>query len=251
MDGAEIDRWSGVADTWSELWGSFSDPARAAIIAATGIGAGTRVLDVGCGAGEFVAALERVDAAPAGIDPAPAMVQLARRRSPGTDIRDGDAEHLPWPDRSFDVVTAVNALQFAEDTVDALTEFTRVVVPGGFVAISNWAERARNDLDTIEQAVAAADDEDVRPDGDLRPAGGLESVLEEAGLEVVEAGLVAVPWEVPDEETLVRGVLMGEDPTTIERLAPVVVESAQPFRTPSGGYRLMNAFRYAVARTPR
>ena len=251
MDPSVADRWSGVAGTWSELWGSFSDPARTAIIAASGIGPETRVLDVGCGAGEFVQQAQRLGAVVAGVDPAPAMVELARRRSPDADIRGGDAEHLPWPDRSFDVVTAVNALQFAEDTVDALTEFTRVVVPGGFVAISNWAERARNDLDTIEQAVAAADDEDVRPDGDLRPAGGLEAVLEEAGLEVVEAALVAVPWEVPDEEALVRGVLMGEDPPTIERLAPVVIESAQPFRTPSGGYRLMNAFRYAVARTPR
>lgn len=251
MDGAEADRWSGVADTWSELWGSFSEPARAAIIFATGIRPGTRVLDVGSGAGQFVEQLERLGAVAAGIDPAPAMVNLAQRRVPGSDIRAGDAEHLPWPDRSFDVVTAVNALQFAEDTVDALTEFERVAVSGGFVAISNWAERARNDLDVIEQAIAAADGEDLRPDGDLRPAGGVEAVLAEAGLQVTESGLVATPWEVPDDETLVRGVLMGEDPTTIERLAPVVIDSAQPFRTASGGYRLMNAFRYAVARRPR
>jgi SAM-dependent methyltransferase len=250
MDGANADRWSGVADTWSELWGPFSAPARAAIIAATGIGVGTRVLDVGCGAGEFVAEMGRLGAVATGIDPARAMVELAKRRSPDADIRDGEAEHLPWPDASFDVVTAVNALQFAEDTIDALTEFARVTVPGGFIAISNWAERARNDLDTIEQAVAAADGEEVLPDGDLRPAGGIEAVLTEAGFEVVESGLVETPWEAPDDATLVRGVLMGEDPATIDRLAADVIDAARPFRTATGGYRLVNAFRYAVARTP-
>ncbi len=63
----------------------------------------------------------------------------------------------------------------------------------------------------------------------------------------MESGLVATPWEAADDFILVRGVPMGEDPATIDRLAPVALSAAAPFRTAGGGYRLMNAFRYGVA----
>lgn len=246
MDGAE--GWSEVAGIWAELWEPISLPAREAIIRATGVQPGTRVLDVGCGAGAFVAQLHALGAIADGIDPAPDMIELAQRRTPNADIRVGEAESLPWADASFEVVTAINALQFADDTMDALAEFARVLVPGGFVAIANWAEGSRNALDVVERAVAAADFSEVPPDGDLRQEGGLDAVLAEAGLTVTESGVVDTPWRLADDDELVRGILMGEDPPTVERLAPVVIQASAPFRTPDGGYLLRNAFRYAVAR---
>ena len=244
------DGWSALAGQWSELWAGSAAPAHEALIAASGIRRGSRVLDVGCGSGEFLRTLSDRGAVAAGIDPAAGMVALARMLAPLADVRVGEAERLPWPEAVFDVVTAVNALQFAEDTIDALAEFTRVLAPGGFVAVANWAEGARNDLDVIERAVAEADGEDVAPDGDLRVAGGLEAVFVEGGLTVVTAGTVAVPWQVPDDETLVRGVLLGEDPSVLRELAPVVLAAATPFRVAGGGYLLQNTYRFAVAATP-
>jgi SAM-dependent methyltransferase len=249
MDGADEDGWSGVAVEWAALWGSFSDPARLALIDGTGIGAGSRVLDVGCGSGEFLAMLHRLGAATAGTDPAPGMLELARRHSPGADIRSGTAEALPWPDASFDVVTAVNSLQFAHSTPDALAEAIRVTVPGGAIAVANWAEGALNDLNTIEAAVARADGEELPPDGELRRAGGLEGLFRDAGLELGATGLVEVPWDAPDDDTLVAGVLLGE-PAEREEFGRVVIAAAAPYRTASGGYRLVNRFRYAVGRLP-
>jgi SAM-dependent methyltransferase len=246
MDGADPDRWSAVAADWSELWGTFASPAWQAVADATGVGPGSRVLDVGCGSGELLASLAQLGAAPAGIDPAPGMVELARARVPEADVRLGSFEHLPWPDGSFDVVTAVNALQFADDTLNALAECVRVVRPGGRVAVANWAEGERNDLDRIEAAVANAAGEEPLPDGDLRQPGGLERLLGDGGLDVVAGGLVELPWEVPDDDTLVRGVLMGEDPATVAATAPTVLAAARPFRTATGGFRLVNAFRYGV-----
>lgn len=248
MDGA--DGWTDVADIWAELWEPISLPARDAIIAAAGIDPGTRVLDVGCGSGAFIAQLHALGALAAGVDPAPHMVELAQRRTPNADIRLGGAESLPWSDASFEVVTAVNALQFADDTMDALGEFARVAVQGGRIAIANWAEGSRNDLDVIERAVAASDDSELPPDGDLRHEGGLDALLVEAGFALVASGLVETPWSLADDDALVRGILMGEDPSTIDRLADVVIRSAHPFRTSDGGYLLRNAFRYAVARRP-
>jgi len=254
------DGWSSLAAQWSELWAASAAPAHEALIAASGIRSGSRVLDVGCGSGEFLRTLAEHGAVATGVDPAPGMVALARTLAPLADVRIAEAEDLPFADASFDVVTAVNALQFADDTVDALAEFARVLAPGGFVAVANWAEGARNDIDAIEAAVAAADDDgaggtggaddEAAPGDDLRAPGGLEAVMSEAGLVVVTAGLVSVPWFAPDDDALVRGVLLGEDPSLLRELAPVVLAAAAPFRTDGGGYRLNNAYRYAVARIP-
>ena len=240
-----MDRWSSVAQDWTSLWGGFVAPLWETVAKVTGAGAGSRVLDVGCGGGDLLAFFAARGAVTAGIDPAPGMVALARNRVPAADIRFGGAEELPWPDAHFDLVTSVNALQFAEDTLDALAGLARVTRPGGHVMVANWAEAARNDLDTLEEAVAAADGEEPAPDGDLRLPGGLEDLFADGGLDVVAAGLAELPWEVADDDGLVRAVLLGEDPA----MAPVVLAAARPFRTAGGGYRLVNAFRYAVART--
>lgn len=173
-----------------------------------------------------------------GIDPAPDVVDLARRS--GADVRVGGAEKLPWPEATFNLVTAFNSLQFAEDTDDALAEMVRVTLPGGCVAVANWAEAALNDLDAIERAL---NDGSSPPDGDLRLAGGLRDLLEDGGLFDVVEGLVAIPWEVPDDESLVSGILLGEDAD----LAGEVLAAAHPYRK-GGGFRLVNHFRYAVGR---
>jgi SAM-dependent methyltransferase len=244
VDGADAEAWSGVAAGWAELWGSFPTPAQDVLIAECGIGPGTTVLDVGCGSGEFLARLRAVGAQPVGADPAPRMVTAA---SVHADVVLADAERLPFDDGRFDAVTAVNALQFADDARAALSEFARVLAPGGRVGVANWAEAARNDIDAIERAVAAALGDEQLPDGPLRPAGGLEEAMTDAALEVVSAGIVDVPWRAPDEVTLVRGILLGEDAATMAELHHVVVEAAAPFRTSQGGYVLRNAFRWVVA----
>ncbi len=250
MDGAEADGWSAVAEGWAELWGRFAEPAWAVVLDAAALSPGARVLDVGCGSGDLLAHLDQRGLATAGIDPAAGMVALARDRVPAADIRSGGAEDLPWPDEIFDLVTAVNALQFADDTDDALAQLVRVATPGGAVAVVNWAGSDLNDLDTIEAALAEASGEDPRPDGDLRAAGALDRLLAAGGLEVVSSGLVEVPWDAPDDDTLLRGVLLGEDPETLAELAPTVIAAANGFRTPAGGYHLLNHFRYAVGRKP-
>jgi SAM-dependent methyltransferase len=250
MDGADPDRWSAIAEGWAELWGGYARPAWRAILDASGAGPGTRILDVGCGSGDLLGYAAARDLTVAGIDPAPGMVEHARARLPTADIRLGAAEQLPWPEGHFDLAVSVNALQFAEDTLDALAEMARVVTPAGHVAIANWAEGAQNDLNTIEDAVAHAAGEDPLPDGELRQPGGLERLLTESGLEVVTAGLVTLPWHADGDDKLVRGVLLGEDEATMTARAPVVLAAARRYRTADGRYRLVNAFRYAVARRP-
>lgn len=204
------------------------------------------MLDVGCGSGELLADAALLGAEVVGVDPAPDMVALA---SAHARVELADAEELPFDAGAFDVVTAINALQMADDTTAALVEAARVTRTGGRVGIAIWAEGARNDLDVLERAIATALDDEPLPDGSLRPAGGLEAALAEAGLEVQDAGVVAVPWTAADDEALVRGVLLGEDASTISEVREAVLAAAARFRLPGGDYVLQNAFRWAVART--
>ncbi|MFC8597160.1 class I SAM-dependent methyltransferase [Isoptericola sp. NPDC057191] len=242
------DVWSAVADGWAELWGAVAAPVWGPLLTATGVGPGTRVLDVGCGTGELLERAARDGAEATGVDLAPAMVRHARERVPAATVRVGAAERLPFRAGVFDVILAVNALQLVEDAGAALAELVRVLAPGGRVGLAGWAEGARNDLDVVERAVAAAYEEDPPVDGPLRAPGGFETALRAAGLDVVGSGVTDVAWCPADADGLVRGVLLGEDPATQAELAPAVIAAAAPFRAAGGGYRLAGAFRWAVAR---
>lgn len=244
------DAWSAVADGWAELWGRFSDPARLALIDAAGIGPGSRVLDVGCGSGEFVALLQTLGVEAAGADPAAGMVGRARAAAPGADIRVAGIEALPWPAGAFDAVVAVNALQFADDVDAALAEAVRVTAAGGAIAVANWAEAALNDLDTVEAAVARAHGDEPGPDPDYRLPGVLAQLLRAAGLVDVVDGVVQTPWTAADDDALVRGALLGEDAEGLMAGAAVVLDAGRAFRRGDGSYRLENAFRWAVGRRP-
>ena len=232
--------WSELAGEWSELWGELGRPVWTAVAEGTGIQSGSRVLDAGCGSGEFLAYAAGLGAEVTGVDPAPGMVALARTRVARVELGDFDA----LPPGPFEVVTAFNALQFADDTDDALAALVAVTTPGGFVAIANWAERSLNDLDVLERAV---DEDEPSPDGELRLEGGLEELLTDGGLELVASGVVAVPWELANGDALVRAVLLGEDASVQRELAPAVLAAAEPFRR-GDGYRLLNHFRYAIGR---
>lgn len=82
--------------------------------------------------------------------------------------------------------------------------------------------------------------------GDLRQPDGLVKLFTRCHLEIVAAGDVEIPLVAPDDDILVRAVLLGEDPTTDLNKASIFLDVAQPFRTRSGSYLLINAFRYAI-----
>ncbi|MET0435506.1 MAG: class I SAM-dependent methyltransferase [Cellulomonas sp.] len=245
------DPWTALADDWAAAWGGFADPARAALLDASGVAAGTRLLDVGCGTGELLADAASRGAAVAGADVAPGMVARARRAAPAADVREADAEDLPWPGAAFDVVTAVNVLHLADDPAAAVAEAARVLAPGGVLAVCGWAERDRCELDVVEAALAADDGEEPGPEGPLRREAAVRAVLTGAGLAVERVALVDVPWSAPDADALVRGLLLGEDAAGLAGRGPVVVAAADPFRRADGSYRFRNAFRLALARRPR
>jgi SAM-dependent methyltransferase len=244
------DPWSALAGDWAALWGSFADPARRALLAATGAGPGTRVLDLGCGSGELLALLADAGARVAGADVAAGMVTLARQAAPAADVRVASAEALPWAGGTFDVVTAVNVLHVADDPGAALAEAVRVATPGGLVAVCGWADRSLVALDAVEVALAEDDGEPPADESPVRQEAPARRLLEDAGLVVEHVELVEVPWVAADDDALVRGMLLGEDAAGLADRGPVVLRAARPYRTADGGYRFRNTFRLLVGRTP-
>src|SRR5690348_6043564 len=103
--------WGASAPEWSELAEPSQVPFYEAAFDAINVGPGIRLLDAGCGAGlALVLALQR-GAIPTGLDAADGLLEVARQRLPDADLRQGDLEHLPFEDDSFDGVTAFNSVQ--------------------------------------------------------------------------------------------------------------------------------------------
>lgn len=96
---------------------------------------GLKVLDVGCGQGIDVYRYAAAGADVTGIDLTPRHVELARQHAAamGVDatIVEGDAEALPFPDRTFDRVSSNGVLHHTPDMPAALREIQRVLRPGG------------------------------------------------------------------------------------------------------------------------
>lgn len=95
--------------------------------------AGLRVLDVGCGGGEYVRALLARGADARGLEPGGEKLASARRLSPQVSARitAGDAGAAPFADRSFDALLANEMLEHVPDDGAALREMWRLLRPGG------------------------------------------------------------------------------------------------------------------------
>jgi ubiquinone/menaquinone biosynthesis C-methylase UbiE len=93
-----------------------------------------RVLEVAIGTGRNLPCYP-ADATITGIELSPAMLAIARQRAVGlgrdVDLREGDAEHLPFDDASFDTVVCALSLCTIPSPVVAVGEMRRVLVPGG------------------------------------------------------------------------------------------------------------------------
>lgn len=101
-----------------------------------GIPLGTRVLDVGCGTGFNLVRLRRRGFSVVGLEPSPEMRRLAEDNNPGVEIVAGDAEALPWPDGSFDLVLSIEVIRYLEGPDKALAEMARVLRPGGVAIVT-------------------------------------------------------------------------------------------------------------------
>lgn len=132
--------------TWmSGDYGHFAkslEPGALEFLARIPVPAGTRLLDVACGAGQIAIPAARAGALVTGVDIATNSIERARARArdEGLEARfdEGDAEMLPYEDASFDLVVSLFGAMFAPRPERVAAELLRVCRPGGRIVMGNW-----------------------------------------------------------------------------------------------------------------
>jgi SAM-dependent methyltransferase len=123
----------------SDEYDVFTPQANAALIAAfvrlSGLPAGTRVADLGCGSGVFTELLRRRGYQGVGLDISPKLIALGRQKYPGLELIEGDAENLPFEGASLDGVLLSGLVHHFPNPRRLADEVKRVLKSGGkFVA---------------------------------------------------------------------------------------------------------------------
>ncbi len=248
--------WGARAREWSEVEAQ-QMPTYEEAVRRAGIGAGTTVLDVGCGTGAFLRVAADHGAVVCGLDASKPLLRIARERVPEADLFVGDLQNLPYLDDSFDAVTGFNAFFFADDMVAALREAGRVARPGAPVVIQVWGRPDKFDLGLMKEAIGRF--RPPPPPGRLDPTelwrhGALQDLALDAGLIPGQSFSTEWAYEFADEAELTRGMMsaggfgaiVGEERQAEARAA--ILEALAGCRTADGGYRLENEWHYLIAR---
>ena len=174
------------------------------LIGRAALRSGERVLDVACGTG-VIARLAKEQVGPGtvtGIDLAPGMLDVARSVTPaelGITWQEANAESIPFPEASFDVVFCGLSLQFM-NRVTALKEMRRVLVPEGRLLLSTPG-RIPAPFEAMEGALARH----IAPEAagfmkavfSLHDPAELETFMSEAGLKQVKVEPVMNQLRLP------------------------------------------------------
>ncbi|MBV9050081.1 MAG: class I SAM-dependent methyltransferase [Solirubrobacterales bacterium] len=248
----------GSAEVNGELWGARARDWGAhqeghrrldfeQCICSTGIGRGTSVLDVGCGAGGFCRLAAGAGARVTGIDAALGMIEVARERVPDGRFDVGDIQFLPYHDASFDVISGFHSFPFAAAPLDALREARRVARAGAPVFIVVFGPEEHNELAPVLHAIRSLLPATL-PGGPgplaLSGPGVLDVLLDRAGLVVREDRFLETAYEYPNLDTALlairsAGMTVLAERTVGERLVTQTITSAlAPYGTELGGYRL-------------
>jgi len=112
------------------------------VVRRVGVQPGEDVLDVACGTGNAAIRAAQAGGRVVGIDLTPELFDAGRALAAeaGVEVewREGDAEALPVPNASFDVVLSTLGCMFAPRHDVAAREIARVLRPGGRLAIASW-----------------------------------------------------------------------------------------------------------------
>ena len=202
----QADQWGPGARDWADYNEPTCTPFYQAVLDATGVGEGTNLLDVGCGADSR--SCSPLYAAPtvSGFDattrlstsPGSGCRRLAHRRRHGRSAAlDAGA---------FDVVTAFNTIQFVSDPIAAVKNMSQVTKPGGLISIVVWGPPEQ-----CESAIMFQEMGPLMPpppaDAPKRSPGAsdgrLENAAANAGLTILAVADVPNPLIYPDLATAV------------------------------------------------
>jgi SAM-dependent methyltransferase len=258
--------WGEKAASYGLLTGRITARFVEPLLDAARVGAGKRVLDVGTGPGYAAQRATERGAVATGVDIADELLALARRRYGDIRFLPGDAEDLPFADRSFDALVCNFAINHLPRPEQAIGEFARVVVSGGGIALSTWDLPERNRfIGILHDALAECGVSRSRavvegPDPHrFADCDELRALLRGAGLEDVEVRSMAFAQRVTGADGLWHGLLGGsvrsaglvmrQPPATRRRIRVAVERLAERYRV-DGGLAIPACAKIARATTP-
>jgi len=143
---------------------------------------GSRVLEVGCGLGDLLAALSGRECV--GIDISPRMIELGRARNPELDLRVADVERDALPEGPFDAILLTDAIGLLDDIQVALERLRPLLAPGGRLIVTYYSF-------LWEPILRVAEELGLKtrwPDQNWLSMADLENLLHIAGFEAFRRG---------------------------------------------------------------
>ncbi|MEM9565764.1 MAG: class I SAM-dependent methyltransferase, partial [Actinomycetota bacterium] len=247
--------WGHAALDWANRFEPYNRDAIEHVFNRLRIGPNRTLLDLACGSGYALGRAERLGATTAGLDASAALIAIAGRRAPTSELIVGTMFELPWADDSFDVVTSFNGIWGGCD--GAVAEAARVLRPGGSLAVTFWGPGKALDLRdfmiVLGNAAAGAADE-LKSLASIGAPGAAEAMFDGAGFTVVERSASSAIIEAIDADEIWRtlrspGVVVpsleavGED-----ELRRRALDAIAPFRADDGSYRLVNEVTTVIGR---
>lgn len=261
----EREGWSAKAGDYDSFAGQITRGAVGPLLDAVGARRGMDILDVACGPGYVAAAATERGATAVGMDFSGAMIAEARRRYPGIDFREGDAESLAFDAGRFDAVVCAFALLHVADPDRAIAEAHRVLRRRGRYAFTVWMGLDRHDFFGLVTEVTQAH---ARTDLGLPPAPPMfrfsdpaecRAAFARAGFATVAVTELPLLWRAPSAASVLEFlkksavrlgmVLDRQTDEARERIYRGVVEGAEKFRK-GDGYEFAWPALIAVAEKP-
>ena len=242
----EHDGWERAADHYGDAFGGLTSQTIPSLLRAAAVERGVRLLDVASGPGYVAAEAAKLGASPVGVDFASEMVTLASQKNPSLTFQEGDAEALPFADRSFDAVTINFGVLHLGRPDTALAEAHRVLRGGGRCAFTVWAAP---DISVGFRIVLNAIETHGRMDVPLpagppffrfsEPAEALRSMTA-AGFANSKVETVPLVWRLSSGEALCEAflqgavrtaaLLRGQTADAMARIRRAIVEGAERYR---------------------
>ncbi len=248
----EHEGWERVADKYDSTWSSSTRQFIGPLLDAANVLSELAVLDVGCGPGYVSAAAALRGANPTGLDFSGEMITIAKRLSPNIEFREGDAQNLPFKDRTFDRVVANFALLHLAKPEQAMAEACRVLKPGGRFGFTTWAKVSENPfVKLVDDAIQAHANVDVNlPPGPpfylFESENEFRKALERAGFDGASMSFKVhtIKWKVPSARFIfdaelkagvrTAGLLARQTSDALQKIQSAIEESVQQYATSDG-----------------
>ena len=250
--------WDKAVGRYEESWKAQLEPAQTRMLEVVKLRPGERVLDIACGTGLVTlraASAVAPDGKIVGTDISEEMVTTAREISlavANVSYERGEAEKIAFDDESFDVVLCGLGMMYVPVPQEALSEFRRVLRPGGRTSIAVWGARSSCGWAEIFPIVDGRVHSEVCPAFfQLGTGDTLKVVMEAAGFsEVVVDRLSTTLHYTSDDHAILAAFVGGpvamaysrfDDHTRTEAHAEYLA-SIRAFRKDDGRYEIPGEF---------